>query len=95
MHRDILYYLIFINLTRVIQATIPAAVTAAVRAVLTIDTSMCSISVCPKNGIAACCWGFVRDTPILIHVIKMLCTISKIPRGEGFDTWPIDYLSVL
>ena len=25
-----------------------------------------SISVCPKNGIAACCLGFVGDTPILI-----------------------------
>ena len=38
-----------------------------------IDTSMCSISVCPKNGIAARC------LPILIDAIKLLCTISDNP----------------
>ena len=44
---------------------------------------MCSISVCPKNGIAACCLGFVGDT--------------RGGGGggggteKGFDTWPMDY----
>ena len=33
---------------------------------------MCSTSVCPKNGIAACCLGFVGDTPVLIDAIKLL-----------------------
>ena len=55
MQRDIFCFLIFINPTRVIQATNLGKTTAAARAVLPIDTSMCSISVCPKNGIAACC----------------------------------------
>ena len=50
--------------------------TAAARTVLPIDTS---IFVCLKNGIAACCLGFVGDTPILIHAIKLLCTISDNP----------------
>ena len=43
---------------------------------------MCSIFVCPKNGISACCWGFVRDTPILIHAIKLLCTISVVHLAD-------------
>ena len=55
MQRDIFCFLIFINSTRVIQATNLGKTTAAARAVLPVDTSMCSISVCPKNGIAACC----------------------------------------
>ena len=72
-------FLIFINPTHVIQASVPGKTTAAARAVLPIDTSMCSISVCPKNGIAACCLRFVGDTAILIHAIKLLCTISDNP----------------
>ena len=38
---------------------------------------------CPKNGIAACCLGFVGDTPILIHAIKLLCTISDNPENQS------------
>ena len=44
---------------------------------------MCSISVCPNNGIAACCLGFVGDTPILIDAIKLLCTISDNPWKQN------------
>ena len=76
-------FLIFINPARVLHATILGKTTAAARPVLPIDTSMCSISVCPKNGIAACCLGFVGDTPILIHAIKLLCTISDNPWKQN------------
>ena len=79
MQRDIFSFSIIINPTRVIQATIPGKTTAAARAVQPTETSMSSISVCPKNGIAACCLGFVGDTPILIDVIKLQCTISDNP----------------
>ena len=79
MQRDISSFLIFINPTRVIQPPYLGKTTAVAKAVLPIDTSMCSISVCPKNGIAACCLGFVGDTPILIDAIKLLCTISDNP----------------
>ena len=76
-------FLIFINPTRVLHATILGKTTAAARPVLPIDTSMCSISVCPKNGIAACGLGFVGDMPILIHAIKLLCTISDNPWKQN------------
>ena len=39
--------------------------------------------VCPNNDITACRLGFVRDTPILIHTIKLLCTISDNPEKQS------------
>ena len=39
--------------------------TAATRAALPTGTGMCSIFVCPNNGIATSCLGFVMYTPIL------------------------------
>ena len=57
--------------------------TAAAKAVLPTDTSMCSIFVYPKNGIAASYLGFVRDTPILIR-IRLRCYVPSqiIPKSR-------------
>ena len=43
---------------------------------------MCSISVCPKNGIAACCLRFVGDTPILIDAISCHVPSQIIPKSR-------------
>ena len=42
---------------------------AAARAALPIPASVCSISLCPNNGMAASVWSFLTCTQMLMHLI--------------------------